>query len=197
MKRGDPLDLQSAWRDLQQRWEATASIPNGADPISGRSVFGPLSAASELLVNQIADDSGLILDPELDTLYLSLLTTQVMPQLLENVGQLWGWSTYLSARGNAIPDTELATARNRYTAWDASVQQSLSTYAKYVAKVVAHKPELSAELDTAFLARVERFRSTAYQAAIVRGAGDTESLWKDGGDVFGEVNAVQGQVCPC
>ena len=196
VKRGDPLDLQSAWRDLQQRWEATASIENGVDPISGRSVFGPLSAASELLVNQIADDSGLILDPELDTLYLSLLTTQVMPQLLENVGQLWGWSTYLSARGNAIPDAELATARNRYTAWDASVQQSLSTYAKYVAKVVAHKPELSAELDTAFLARVEKFRSTAYQAAMVRGAGDTESLWKDGGNVFGEVNAVQGQVLP-
>ncbi len=196
IQRGDPLNLQPAWRDVQQRWQATASADRGVDPINGRSVFGPLAEASVLLASQIADNSGLILDPDLDTLYLSLLTTQVMPQLLKDLGQLWGWSTYLSARGNNISYEELTATRSLYTTWNARVQEALTTYAKYVARVVTHKPELSAELDTAFLARVERFRAKAYQVAMENAESDTRLLWQDGSEAMDEVSTAQGQVLP-
>jgi signal transduction histidine kinase len=193
---GDPLNLRPAWQNLLLQWQATASTDDSVEKTSGRTVFGPISEASAQFVSQIGDVSGLILDPDIDTLYLSLITTQVMPQLIENLGQLWGWSTYLAAKGDSITYAELISARNRYTAWDARVQEDLSTYAKYVSKVVAYKPALSSELDITFLARVERFRATAYQAAMANSENDTQSLWQNGSAVFAEVNEVQRQVLP-
>jgi signal transduction histidine kinase len=188
--------VQKVWRELKQQWQSSAQAVNGRDPVTQRTVFGSITNASNQLISKMGDDSGLILDSDIDTLYLGLLATQVIPQLQENLGQLWGWSTYLAARGDYITYAELTEARNRYSVWDANVRLSVQTYTQYINKIVNYKPYLRDRFDLAFLLEVELYRADAYHAAMDSTESNALMLWTKGSTVFDEIHRINTRLLP-
>lgn len=79
-----------------------------------RTVFGPVTKASIGLLEAIADNSNLVLDPEVDTFYLVNALVVSLPKTLGDVGQLWGWGTFGAAQQGLLPPDLL-----RYSVWNA------------------------------------------------------------------------------
>ena len=117
----DHANLLPAFNALKLR-----ALDKGAEGTTPTEVLG---AAGLDLVAEVGDVSGLILDPDVDTLYLSLLSIQVLPAMVDELGQLRAWSSYLYVAGKDLPAAELAFARQNYSVWDtrfAGQRQALS-----------------------------------------------------------------------
>ena len=94
---GDPLNLQAPLAALQKKWDSTATSTNGLDATGQSTVLAPVTTAVAEFLQLVSDRAGLVLDPDVDSLYLSLLSIQLFPALMENLGQLRSWSTYVVA----------------------------------------------------------------------------------------------------
>ena len=69
----DPLMIREAFNNLRQTWNETAKSGNGLDASGQSTVFVPVTNAGISLLSRISDRSGLVLDPQMDTLYLGLV----------------------------------------------------------------------------------------------------------------------------
>ena len=95
---GDVLSLAPRVQALRSAWAATASSQSGADE-KGRTVFGPVTEASLAVLQAISDESNLVLDPDIDSLYTIMAVFINLPKTGEDLGQLWGWGTFAVAKG--------------------------------------------------------------------------------------------------
>ena len=152
---GDSLGVSERLAKLRMNWEATAGSKDGTDG-AGRTVFGPVTEASVELLESLADRSELVLDTDLGTLHLINALIIPGPQLAEDTGQLWGWSTYIAGKGGA----DAATAR-RYAAWDASVHVQVAAIKKYLARATAGDPRAKDAIDLSRLDAVLSYRDMA------------------------------------
>ena len=140
------------------------------------------------LASEVGDVSGLILDPDIDTLYLSLLSIQVMPAMVDELGRLRAWSSYLQAAGARLSPTELGLVRQNYSVWDADLQANTKRYRAYVTKVVEYNPQTDQNLPVQLLDALEAYRGRAYAVAMadwtaLPGADakkDAHALWLQG-----------------
>ncbi|KPF68349.1 hypothetical protein IP84_09820 [beta proteobacterium AAP99] len=66
---GDPLKLRARFDAMRTAWANTEKSSNGVDD-KGRTVFGPVADAALKVLRAISDESNLVLDPDLDTLYM-------------------------------------------------------------------------------------------------------------------------------
>ncbi|MDT7834604.1 methyl-accepting chemotaxis protein [Aquabacterium sp. OR-4] len=152
----DPLGLQPRVRELHQRWQQTAQSSHGVDD-KGRTVFGPVSAAMVELLQQVGDDSNLVLDPDVDSFYTVNALVLTLPRLAEDLGQVWGWGSFAAAKG----DFGSAEARNRYIGWMASAAvyaRDLRAHLEHAAKA---NPDIAAALDTAPLDAAQAYLQQA------------------------------------
>ncbi|MBD8598303.1 methyl-accepting chemotaxis protein [Pseudomonas sp. CFBP 8772] len=94
---GDELKAQNASADIMTRYQALQASVKGMDSESLRSVgwwpdgydrFTSALTALQSLREQMAMDSGLILDPWLETYLLMQIATQQAPELVERVGRM-------------------------------------------------------------------------------------------------------------
>lgn len=149
------LELTKAFSEFKQAFEATRKSSNGLDA-SGRTVFGPVTSASSTLLQSIADNSNLVLDPDLDSFYLMNTLVLTMPQMAEDLGQLWGWGSY------AIGKRDLnAGELKRYAIWHADVGQALKNGQVYLSKSINFNSHLKSRLDLSVFAVVEDFEKYA------------------------------------
>jgi methyl-accepting chemotaxis protein len=137
----DPLNLTSAVDQLDAAWRATASSKNGVDD-SGRTVFGPVTAAGVELLTRIGDDSNLVLDPDLDSFYLVSALVLSVPKTLESLGQLWGWGTYAAMKGGLNPDNE-----SKWHVWSAQVVSGTQDARQYFERAAKANPSLTKMVD--------------------------------------------------
>ncbi|WP_315648769.1 methyl-accepting chemotaxis protein [Roseateles aquae] len=134
------LRLGPAHAQLVQVWQQAARTPGGVDE-QGRTVYGPVTAALKELLQTLGDNSSLVLDPELDSFYLVNALVLTLPALEEDVGQLWGWSSYAQARGG-LPDAEL----KRYQLWHHGAVNGLSAMRGHVSRAQGARPALHQRL---------------------------------------------------
>lgn len=96
---GETLKIQNASADTLTRFEALQASVNGMDSNSLRTVgwwpdgydrFTTALAAMQSLREQITLDSGLILDPWLESYLLMQISTQQSPDLIERIGRMAG-----------------------------------------------------------------------------------------------------------
>ena len=94
---GDELKAQNATAEIMTRYQALQASVNGLDSQALRAVgwwpdgydrFTSALTALQSLREQIAMDSGLILDPWLETYLLMQIATQQAPDLVERVGRM-------------------------------------------------------------------------------------------------------------
>lgn len=151
----DFLQLKDDFERLQSAWRATAESQTGADA-QGRTVFGPVSEASLALLRNMGDNSQLVLDPELDSFYLVNALVLSLPKVAEDLGQLWGWSTYAVAKSGLD-----AAQFKRYTVWDAGVSSGLDDIKLHFQRAIKARPSLQAQLDLVGLHAASTYRAKA------------------------------------
>jgi methyl-accepting chemotaxis protein len=152
---GDPLSLKSEFEKLKAAWISTAQSKNGADS-EGRTVFGPVTSSIVSLLNLIGDNSNLVLDPELDSFYLMNTMILAMPQLAEDMGQLWGWGTFALARSELSPKE-----MRSYSVWAAGVHNGLRQSHSFLQRVLTANPALKSKLDLAVFDDAAKFEELA------------------------------------
>jgi methyl-accepting chemotaxis protein len=192
----DPLQLREAFNALRKSWDATANSVNGLDATGQSTVFVPVTAAGIGLLSQIADHSGLMLDPDLDTLYLGLALVQKLPVIQENLGQLRAWSTFVAAKSSTLSAAERSSTRLRYAVWDAQLRSDMKEVNTYIDKIVAYKPALKPRLDWSALKTVEVFRAKALKVVMEDGTPSPAVLWTEGGVAFDEFGKVFEHALP-
>ena len=158
---GDNLTLKPEFEKLKAAWTATAQSTDGADS-QGRTVFGSVTASIVTLLNVIGDNSNLVLDPDLDSFYLMDAMVLSMPQMAEDVGQLWGWGTYaLAHAGLSVQD------QKRYAVWAAGVDAGLKQTRSYLQRAVVANPSLKTKLDLSVLDDSAAFHTLAKDADVL------------------------------
>ena len=192
----DDLHIRPEFDKVRTNWKATASSTNGMDASGQSTIYVPLTAAVVDLSSKISFESGLMLEGQVDTMYLAVASVTDLPQLQENLGQLRSWSTYLAAKGDGLSVADRMKARVRYAAWDQMVRSSLKDARDALNYVGEQNPDLRSALDTAFLGRVEAYRAKAFKAVMENEASDAKDLWTSGGVVFAEVSQQQERLLP-
>jgi len=164
-EQGDPLHLQPALDKLQQAWTRHSTAKKGtdkaADPDARRHTLAELNAAAIALVQLVGDNSGLVLDPDIDSFYLMNALVMTLPGTLEDTGQLWGWGTVALARGGIGTEQE----RNWY-AWDTRARGGSDELRRAIGKAVEATPELGPRLDLQALDRVTALRRAGEDAVF-------------------------------
>jgi len=187
---GDPLQLGGDVGKLKTAWQQARSA-NMALDASGRTLFGPVVEAANLLSQRISDNSRLSLDAEFATAYS--IATYLLPtsELTEDVGQLWGWSTYLASKGG-----EDAQALRRYPAWNNNVSRIIKTMRHDSQKVVEARPELAARMNLSALDAIADYQKTAAAAVFGGSAADAKALWTAGGQAVEAAFSLYDQGLP-
>ena len=158
---GDALAVQTEFDKLKSAWSATAQSKNGADS-EGRTVFGPVTGSIVNLLNLIGDNSNLVLDPDIDSFYLMDAMLLSMPQLAEDLGQLWGWGTYSLAHAGMSK-----AESNRYLVWSAGVETATKQSRAFLERALAANPALKSSLQLTLLDEVAAFRDVAKDAELL------------------------------
>jgi methyl-accepting chemotaxis protein len=166
---GDPLALTPHLAAVRQAWVATASAPNGVDA-QGRTVFGPVAESLVNLLNRVGDDSNLVLDPDVDSFYTINALVLTLPRLIDDLGQVWGWSSFAAGRGTLGSDAQ----DRRFIGWSAGLAVYAKDLRSYVARAVAANGGLAKPLALDSLKPVERYAELA--EALVRGERRREPL---------------------
>jgi len=170
---GDLIGLTPALDPLDKAWQVTAASPNGVDA-QGRTVFGPVTDALVQLLTRVGDDSNLVLDPDVDSFYLINAMVLALPGGAENLGQVWGWGTFASAKGGL---DEKAMAR--FQGWSSNAQTKLAEAKAYFQRAITANPTLLDRLDLAPIDAAMAFRADA-TARTEAGRGDARLLYTEG-----------------
>jgi methyl-accepting chemotaxis protein len=192
----DPLMIREAFKELRQTWNETAKSSNGLDASGQSTVFVPVTNAGIALLSRISDRSGLVLDSQMDTLYLGLVVAQKLPVIQENLGQIRAWSTYLASKAGSISAADRHKAIFRYVVWDAQLRSDVKDVNTYVEKIVTYQPELKAKLDLSALQRVEAYRARVYKSVMEEDVQTANALWDDGGQAFEGFSRIFEQTVP-
>jgi len=147
----DGLGLNTNVKTLQQAWANTAQHSNGVDA-QGRTIFNNVTAAGIGLLESMADNSNLTLDPDLDSFYLTNALVLSMPRTAEEIGQLWGWSTFGVAKGELTPEQ-----LQRYGIWHAGAMRGIQEMESYFARVIKVSPSLKDRLQLERLQEVKGY----------------------------------------
>jgi len=142
---------------------------------SGRTVFGPVVDKLTDISEHIVDRSGLALDPDFDTGYTISAYLLNADELVTDVGQLWGWGTYLQAK-----DSRDATALRKVAGWDANVSRLTSKITQDAHKVMQSHPEWKASLDLRMLTTVKSYQQLVSSTLFGTNNTTPQQLWTAG-----------------
>ncbi len=197
--------LRARFDELRQRWHALLQAKTQTQPqprhLTQVTPFQDLVSAGIELTQKVGDTSGIILDPDIDTLYLGLLALQTLPALADNLGQVRSLATLLAQAsvGGAAELNSPATdvARQNYLVADANLRTGLKTYRQYAEKITTERPAAAVRLQADALRSVEAFRARAFELSRNSGlGGGPQQVWQEGQEAFDAVNRLTGVVLP-
>ncbi len=145
---GDPMELRAEFDTLAEAWAKSAPTK---EP-TGDTGYGQVSRTVTPLLRKIGDKSSLVLDPDIDSLYLVLALVIEAPKLIEDLDQMWGWNVNFLASGQM----EERNAR-RYVVWQASVLNSLSSMRDSLQRAGTANPGLASRLPVDQLKSLEAY----------------------------------------
>jgi methyl-accepting chemotaxis protein len=172
---GDPLNLTKRIQDVRIKWEATASSKNGADD-KGRTVFGPVTEGLLKLMENVGDESNLVLDPDLNTIYMINAVFMTMPKSSEDLGQLWGWTTYGLGKGGL----ESPALYKKFSAWSAGAGAGIESARKMFDRAIEASPELKEKLDLSGFDAALKFQKSADVTELIKAAVEPKEVYGQG-----------------
>ncbi len=173
---GDPLTLTPQLAKMRAAWQATAASRNGADE-KGRTVFGPVTEAGLVVLQTISDQSNLVLDPDIDSLYMINAMFLAMPKVSEDLGQLWGWGTYALAKGGLENPEQF----RRYSVWAARTQSGVDDANEFFKRAFTANAELKSKVDlTGFDAALKFHKMAGDPSKMVQDALEPAEVYGNG-----------------
>jgi methyl-accepting chemotaxis protein len=172
---GDPLRLAPRLADVQSLWQAAAAArPVADDP--GRSVLGPVTEGLRKIMDSVGDEANLVLDPDLDTLYIVNAVFLTLPKTSEDLAQLWGWSTDgVSQAGQQNPDLAM-----QFAVWRAGAGAGIEDARKMFQRAIDANPALKARLDLAGFDQALAFQAGADARGLRQAANDPMAVSAQG-----------------
>ena len=174
-KEGDPLAQLKQVEAIQSQWAATANAKNGVDE-QGRTVFGPVSASVVKMIDSVGDESNLVLDPDLDTLYMINAVFMTMPGSSEDLGQLWGWGTFGVAKGGL----ESPEMYKKYAVWSAQAGSGIRDATRMFNRSIEANPALKSKLDLKGFDVALKFQKSADVSDFIKNADEPKEVYANG-----------------
>jgi len=190
-KTGDPLQLREPTEVMKKAWDATASSAHGADS-SGRTVFGPVADASLKVMVGITDRSKLVLDPDVDSLYTINAIFLEMPRVGDDLGQLWGWSTFAVSRGGM----ENPEQYRKFVVWSSRVSSGLEDARAFLDRAFANSPTLKDRIDLRGFDVAAKFQQQADPTELIKAAADAADVYAQGRQAVDAYFAVYDSALP-
>lgn len=155
---GTLLELEPAWSRVRELERTLSGSLVRADASATFGAHTEFVLALLALLNDVADNSNLTLDPDVDTFYLMDAAVFRAPQLIEQLGQMRGMGNALLRAGEIdLTQRELVGSAFAFAkAHSASLQKALK-------RAVAHDPTLAAEVQVE-----EALRSSTEFLVLVR-----------------------------
>ena len=140
---GQQLDTTTQWNNIKAGWNRLESEAfNGP----AKEVFARhtrLIAEVLELVKHVSDTSNLTLDPELDSFYIKEAIVNLLPQVVENLGQARGMSSGLAAR-QVISNQESI----KLTSLISTVQKNINAFKRGMQVLRQSNTELSNKISS-------------------------------------------------
>ncbi len=184
---GAELAPGEAWSIIQQQWQRLQAEGSSLTRSQSFARHTELIGQVLNLISAVADSSNLILDPDLDSIYLILATLVQMPKLTEYLGQTRALATATAAEGQ-FTDTQ---ARNRLIGLSLSIPEALGDVRRSVNTAIRYNASLAPALESS-LAESDR-RIADFVAHINRELLATEAIQADAPSLFREATATIDQ----
>lgn len=161
---GQQFDSGALWADIQNDW---ADLQQRAFSAPAEEVFNDhsrLVAKLYQLIEHVSYQSGLVLDPALDTTYIIEALVYQLPGVTENLGQARGLASGLASKGsiNLQERVQLSTLIGQ-------IDSESEAMDKILTLAIAEIPTLSQQLDQTLLnkaAAMESFIETINQEIL-------------------------------
>ena len=145
---GDPMKVRAEFDKLMAAWSKSAPTTK----TTGDTGYGEVSRTVIPLLRKIGDESALVLDPDLDAIYLVFALVIEAPKVIEDLDQMWGWSV------NALASAQLEERNaRRYVVWQANVLSGLASMRDSLQRASTATPSLAASLPTGPLDALEAY----------------------------------------
>lgn len=105
---GSVFDLNSLWNEIKQEWD---SVKNNAFSLPAKQVFNDhtqLISKVYSLYEHISNQSGLVLDPSLNTSFIMDTLIYKLPMVTENLGQARGLGSGIASSGQITIENRVA-----------------------------------------------------------------------------------------
>jgi len=140
---GVQLASSSQWSTIKATWQRLE-----ADAFTGQAkdIFQrhtQLIARVLELVSTISDNSGLTMDPDLESFYIASSIVNALPQTVENLGQARGMSSGLAAKANINTHESI-----KLSSLLATVQKSIAALNRSAQVISQSNPEVSRKINT-------------------------------------------------
>ncbi|MDD0812214.1 methyl-accepting chemotaxis protein [Curvibacter sp. RS43] len=171
----DRLNLRDDFSRFQAAWEVARQTQSAIDPATGRTVYQPVLSSALVLLQNLGDNSNLVLDPDIDSFYLINAYVLTLPKMASDVASLRGWASYALARGGLQPQ-EL----QRYEVWLAGVLNAGETARAHFARAIKANPTLDKRLPLDFLDRAQQFADRVREPAQFKSTLRPTDLFNEG-----------------
>ena len=178
----DRLQLQDEFNRLKAAWATAAQSSTGIDPATGRTVYQPVTTSSLKLLQNIGDNSKLVLDPDIDSFYLVNAYVLSLPKLLSDVAYLRSWGAYGVAKGGLQ-----AQETQRYAVWIAGALNGSEATRGHFERSIKANPDLGQTLKLDFLDSVRQFAERVRDPVKIKDAPSPGALYADGTQVLNQV----------
>jgi methyl-accepting chemotaxis protein len=156
---GDPLHIAGSLQAVSEAWAATASSATGLDESGSRMVLRPTVDAVNALWQRIGANSRLMLDPEVDSSYVTNAFVMTMPDTIEYLALIIGWSNDAAARGEETDHLETVN-------FSVSLVEAMTAKQRaYLQRAVDFNPALQGRLNAAPLDHALAYVADAQQVA--------------------------------
>lgn len=145
---GDPLGVKPEFDKFQEAW----SKAQPTTKTTGDTGFGDVSRTIVPLMRKIGDQSALVLDPDIESLYMVLAFVVSTPKLVDDLDQMWGWSVNALASGQL----EDRNAR-RYSVWQSGVLTTAADIRDSLGRSIAAMPSLKDQLPLQTLDQLDAY----------------------------------------
>lgn len=146
---GDTLGLRQEFDRFRDAW-AKAQPSRGP---TGDTGYGDVSRTMVPLLRKMGDQSALVLDPDIESLYMVLAFVVSTPKLVDDINQVWGWSAgTLSSR----QIDEVLT--RRYAVWQSGVLNGSADIRDSLGRSMEALPSLKEQLPLKNLDQLDAYQ---------------------------------------
>ena len=195
---GDPIGLSADYDKFKSAWTAYVSLNTNVGDAAGSSAFSSMLAQVVTLLTSIGDKSNLVLDPDVDSFYMINTMVLTMPQMMDDMAQMWGWSTYFLASAKTMQKEISSKDMNRYAAWLAGSEVGMKQSKAFLSRTYSANPDVESRLDMTVFDELALFVKLAKdpESLVAQDALSAEKFYETGSVALSRLMSFYDQGLP-